>query len=307
MNSPEIGGPERNDINRRVERILRDLGNPDPPLSLQDARYLLRLDLKYYSGTDASAAREVTHKLVIAGKQIIQRPTLLIDVIRKARLSALWLPDRKRILIDQDAPKLQHRWMEAHEIGHSIIEWHQHCLFGDDEVTLSQACHEQIEAEANYAAGQLLFFRRLFYDEVSDSALSWPQLKKLKARYGNSLTSTLWRAVENPNISAPMFGLISDHPRQPRYEPGREVCRHFIRSSGFAERFGNVTQSEVFAALTSLLGYRTKRPIGEGEVALIDVNHEEQIFFVSSFSNGYDLLSFGVYVRPLKGLVALAG
>src|SRR5208282_619531 len=120
MTNPEIGDSERRDINRRVERILKDLGNPEPPLSLEDVRYLLRLDLKYYSSTDVSAAREVAHKLYVAGKQIIERPALLIDVIRKSKLSALWLPDRKRILIDRDAPKLKHRWMEAHEIGHSV-------------------------------------------------------------------------------------------------------------------------------------------------------------------------------------------
>ena len=176
MTNPEIGDSERRDINRRVERILKDLGNPEPPLSLEDVRYLLRLDLKYYSSTDVSAAREVAHKLYVAGKQIIERPALLIDVIRKSKLSALWLPDRKRILIDRDAPKLKHRWMEAHEIGHSVIEWHRSCLFGDDEVTLSQACHEQIEAEANYAAGQLLFMQKLFYDEVTDTGITWVQL-----------------------------------------------------------------------------------------------------------------------------------
>ena len=44
----------RQKIDRRVDKILRDLGNPEPPLRLEDVRELLRLDLGYYQTEGAS-------------------------------------------------------------------------------------------------------------------------------------------------------------------------------------------------------------------------------------------------------------
>ena len=128
---------EVQDIEEQVSKILRGLGNPEPPLSLDDVRELLRLDRRFYSGSDQSAVREVVSRMMVAGKQIVKRPTILFDAIQKAKLSALWLPDKKRILIDESLPKLKHRWHEAHEIGHSVIPWHENLLLGDNEFSLN--------------------------------------------------------------------------------------------------------------------------------------------------------------------------
>src|SRR3546814_11750459 len=46
---------------------------------------------------------------------------------------------------------------EAHEIGHDLIRWHAGMMLGDTEPTPMQACHEGMDAAANYAAGTLLF------------------------------------------------------------------------------------------------------------------------------------------------------
>ena len=130
MKSILIDGHEAEDIGSQVQKILSGLGNPKPPLRVDDALELLRLDRGYYSSANQGAIREYVSRMMVAGKQLIKRPTLLLDVIKKARLSALWLPDRKRILIDESIPKLKHRWNEAHEIGHSIIPWHQDTCSG---------------------------------------------------------------------------------------------------------------------------------------------------------------------------------
>jgi hypothetical protein len=83
------------DLRAQAEKVLRGLGNPEPPLDLPSVYELLRLDRQFYSTTDDGAVREFVSRVKIAGKQILARPTLLIDVIRKAELSALWVPDRK--------------------------------------------------------------------------------------------------------------------------------------------------------------------------------------------------------------------
>ena len=187
MKSILIDGHEAQDIDKQVRKVLRGLGNPDPPLDLDDALGLLHLDLGYYNSNDESVVREVVNRMMVAGKQIIRRPTILFDVIKKASLSALWLPDKQRILIDKSRPELKHRWSESHEIGHSIIPWHTELLLGDNEWSLNPTCHAQMEAEANYAGGQLLFLGDRFTEEASDLEFGFRSIKRLSKQYGNTM------------------------------------------------------------------------------------------------------------------------
>ncbi|EEF24559.1 conserved hypothetical protein [Ricinus communis] len=129
----------RVDIDERVERVLRGLGNPEPPLQLQDVRELLELDFGFYTATDPGLADEAISRIRVATIQVFKRPTLIIDAIRKFSLKALYLPDRKRILLDGNEPKLKHRWNEAHEVGHSLLPWHEEMMHGDNDHTLSRA------------------------------------------------------------------------------------------------------------------------------------------------------------------------
>ncbi|WJI57284.1 MULTISPECIES: hypothetical protein [unclassified Mesorhizobium] len=116
-----LSRPTAADIETQVRKVLRGLGNPEPPLQLKDVRELLRLDRGYYSSRNDGFLREMISKLSVAGAQIIERPTLLLDAVRKFDLRALYLPDRKRILLDQSQPDAKQRWNEAHEIGHSLL------------------------------------------------------------------------------------------------------------------------------------------------------------------------------------------
>lgn len=109
------------DIDGPIARMLRELGQPEPPLRLELVRDILKLDRQFYSSTDDSVLRETVHRLRVGTQQVIRRPSLLLDVVRKRELRALWVPDRRRILIDEELPSSKHRWGEAHEIGHSLI------------------------------------------------------------------------------------------------------------------------------------------------------------------------------------------
>jgi len=81
-----VGHHEIQDIDKQVDRILLELGNPEPPLSLEIVRDLLKLDLQYFSGSDPTHLEQVTHKLRIAGKQIALRPSIIIDVFKNLNL-----------------------------------------------------------------------------------------------------------------------------------------------------------------------------------------------------------------------------
>ncbi len=88
------------DIDTLVAKILRGLGNPDPPLVLDDVRALQKLDRHYYSSVDDRPLREFVSRAYIGAKQVFSRPTLILEVVRKRSLKAIYLPDRKRVLID---------------------------------------------------------------------------------------------------------------------------------------------------------------------------------------------------------------
>lgn len=289
------------DIDQRVERVLRGLGNPEPPLRLDEVRELLKLDLAFYTANDPTVAREVISRIRVATIQIYQRPTLLVDAIRKLSLKALYIPDSKRILLDGDLPQKKHRWNEAHEIGHSLIPWHDEMMFGDNEQTISPDCHEQIETEANFAAGRLLFLRDRFAQEACDMHRSITSVQNLHRRFGNTITTTFYRFVETTGIALPIIGLITRHPHASQKKPGDDVlppCRHFIQSPSFAARFSRLTENEMFKAISKYCGAQRGGPLGNAELVLKDDNGDQHQFFFETFYNRYDALTMGIYLRP---------
>jgi len=293
------------DIDERVDRVLRGLGNPEPPLRLDDVRELLKLDLAYYTAADPGIAREAVSRIRVATIQVFKRPTLIIDAIRKFSLKALYLPDRKRIMLDSDEPKLKHRWSQAHEVGHSLLPWHEEMMHGDNEHTLSKSCIEHIEAEANFAGGRLLFLRNRFVEEARSSAPEIGTVKQLHKTYGNTLASTLWRFVESVGDTQPVVGLMSCHPhvtRQPSNHDPAKPCKHFIQSLAFQARFGRLSEADLFSAVRRYCGAQRGGILGQAEMILTDDNGYCHRFSFETFYNGYDALTLGVYIaeEPIR-------
>ena len=85
-------------------------------------------------------------------------------------------------------------------------------MMGDDKVTLSLACNQHTENEANYAGGRMLFLRDRFTQESNDSIPTLDLVRQLKSAYGNTMTSALWRVIETSERI--IFGAISCHPHR---------------------------------------------------------------------------------------------
>ena len=291
------------DIDERVERVLRGLGHPEPPLRLEDVRELQKLDREFYTADDPSILREAVSRIRVAGIQVFERPTLLIDAIKKASLQALYLPDRRRILLDGNLPKLKHRWSEGHEIGHSIIPWHQQIMLGDNSLTLHPVCQEEVETEANYAAGRLLFLRERFTEEARSLEPSIEAVKGLQKKFGNTLSTTLYRMVESFGADRPLVGMISGHPhairRRKDFDPSRP-CRHFIQSPGFRRHFGKISEVGLFSDVSGYCGAQRGGPLGEDELLLTDDNGDRHHFHFATFFTQFDALTLGRYLRPAQ-------
>ncbi|WP_316979522.1 ImmA/IrrE family metallo-endopeptidase [Shumkonia mesophila] len=298
------------DIDQRVERVLRGLGNPEPPLCLKDARELLKLDRAFYTADDPGITREAISRIRVATIQVYHRPTLIIDAIRKLSLKALYLPDRKRILLDGSLPIKKHRWNEAHEIGHSLIPWHEDTMLGDNTQTLSPDCREQVEAEANFAAGRMLFLRERFVTEALSRDPSIASVRQLHGIFGNTMSTTLYRFIECAGNERPIVGLITGHPHVTRrgvdYDPTKP-CRHFIQSPAFAAHFRRMPEIDLFEAVAGYCGGQSGGPLGTAELILTDDNGDQHRFIFETFYNRYDALTLGVYLRPEMRVLAVSG
>lgn len=302
------------DVDTRVERVLRSLGNPEPPLRLEQVRELLKLDRHYFTADDPSIVREFVSRLRIGTMQVFKRPTLLAEAVKKWSLQALYLPDSKRILLDASIPEKKHRWSEAHEIGHSLLPWHEEVMHGDNKHTLLPSYQEQIEAEANYAAGRLLFLRDRFTKEALDLPLTLASVQDLKKDFGNTLSSTLWRFVETVGTQRPAVGMITCHPhptkRPADFDP-EKPCRHCIQSPAFGLHFGRTAEEELFQAISSYCSTKMGGHLGSAEVVLTDDNGDRHVFTFESFFIRYkapaigEALTLGVYQRPHARLIAL--
>ena len=261
----------------------------------------MKLDREFYTADDPGILREVINRIFVAGTQVYKRPTLLYDVIKKLSLQALYLPDRRRILLDNSLPKLKHRWNEGHEIGHSIIPWHGDIMLGDNALTLAPGYQEQVEAEANFAAGRLLFLRERFTEEALSSEPSIKLILELKTKFGNTLSTTLYRIVESFGVHRPLVGIISCHPHVSRrvddFDPSNP-CRHFIQSPVFRQNFGETSEKQLFTAVVSYCGAQGGGPLGEDILLLTDDNGDRHRFHFETFFNRYDALTLGKYLQP---------
>lgn len=289
------------DIRSQVDKVLRGLGNPEPPLDLREVRELLKLDRQFYSSTNTGALRELVSKVVVGAKQLALRPTLILDVVHKAGLKAIWLPDRKRILIDEGIPDLKKRHAEAHEITHSITEHHAPFFFGDDVETLRRSCHEKLEAEANFGSGQLLFLRDRFVEEARDLPCTLATVRNLAKTFGNTITMTLWRLVEEAYEDEPVFGIISVHPKRlsDDFDP-KAPCRYFIESPTFRARFGNVTEVAAFQAIQRYASWARGGPLGEGEAVFVGRDGQPHVFKMETFFNKHEALTLGTHLGPAQ-------
>jgi uncharacterized protein DUF955 len=297
MIEAEVGEYERREIDAQVNRILRDLGNPEPPIHLADVRKLLNLDLRYYKSTDPGLLDELSHRFrLFARRTIPDVGKYLSEALTKSKLTAFWVLASMRILLDETVPEPKHRWIESHEISHSVIDWHKDFLLGDNNVTLDPTCHATIEAEANYGAGRLLFMTDRFANEARDLRPNFETVKKLAKRYNNSIVSTFWRLIESRDPEQAIFGVVSSHPRFPEIvaHDGPMAWRYFIRSPAFKSSFSNIEPETAFSFVKAHATNRTRGPVFEVTDVLTDGRGEEWEFRIECFSTTRAVLTLRV-------------
>jgi hypothetical protein len=177
-------------------------------------------------------------------------------------------------------------------------------MLGDNKQTLTPACHEQIENEANFAAGQLLFFQDAFVRDARELSTGLDAVTALKKRYGNTMTTTLWRYVERSDV--PMVGGISCHPHRPSadFNPAAPF-RYFVGSTAFQRQFSSISEVGVFDQVQAYCANRKGGPLGSTDLPLADDNGVQHVFHFETFFNHYDALTLGIY-RHARALIVSA-
>ena len=286
-------------IEKHCERLHNDLGNPEPPISLDAIRELLRLDKTFYTLKDPSFLNHFLHKLTIAGQQVLTQPTRLLTALQKWDIKALWIPEQRQILLDDSIVAKKKRWAETHEIGHSILPWHEAYLLGDPESSLSVSCSVKIESEANYAAGQILFPKQTFRETLPEvSTIDFKSIKKLSRSFGNSTTSTLWRTVET--LDVPCFGFICEDPRLvlppfiSQNASSSKQTRHFFRSRPFAERFSHISEEAIWNYLSEKCTSARWNLLDNDVVRITDNAGQKLKFHIEAVNLKYYIATFAV-------------
>lgn len=178
-------------------------------------------------------------------------------------------------------------------------------MLGDHEQSLTPGCHAQIEAEANYAAGQLLFLQSRFRNAANDSSPSIESIRALKGDFGNTYTTTFWRFIEDSHRDLPMIGLIGTHPRFPKAT--EKYFRHVIESPAYKLQFESLPVEQLRQTLLTYCQFRKAGPLGSNEVLIKDRRGEPHIFLFETFSNTYDCLTLATYRRAHVSIVNVSG
>lgn len=279
------------DIQCRVDRLFKEMGVKEPPLNMDDVMDHLSVDHSYYDLEDPGFLRDVWHKLQIGTHKISK-------IIKKVELKAIWLPDSGQIVVDNTVPNTKRKWINAHEVTHSIIPTHREFFLGDTAETLDPVYHEMLEAEANFGASELIFIGEKFTLDGLDCTPSFNSIRLLGKTYGNSLPTTLRRFILFSH-DIPMIGIISKPWWEDALENGKSRCRYFITSHKFESQFSEIQDKAVFELIDVGIEKRRGGPVGNGIITLKDDNQDNHIFHWESFFNRYDVITLITHLKKI--------
>ena len=281
------------EIDKTVQRTLREAGTRRPPVRLEPVIKHLELHRDYYDLQDPSYLDRAKHKMVVGGRK-------LVEIVRKVSLQAVLFFDEKRIVLDDALPEIKRDWPSAHECVHKILPWHQAAFYGDTAQTLSPEWHERYEAEANYGASALLFCGDQFTGDARDTKPSWAGVDELKRRYGKSFSLTLRRYERfGPQRSMAMLCSTPWWQEPPNDQDSR--VRHFVRSPSLESHFSRVSAEDLADLVDAHANRQRGGMVADFTLQLNDDNDSGHEFRAQSFFNTHYLQTLFVEQRELTG------
>jgi len=289
MGQDQLDANTSKEIEKVTWGLLREAGITSPPVKVPAIIEQLDLYREFYDLQNPTFLERTKHKIIVDGRK-------LIDIVSRIKLVAVLFFDEDRIVLDTGLPTIKHDWATCHEVGHSVLPWHKAYFRGDTAQTLDPAWQEQLEAEANYAASELMFCGPVFDQEARDVTPNWEGFAKLAQRYGKSMTATLRRLVtHSPDQVMAMTVSTPFWKEKPADQPKR--WRHFAMSPRFRADFANVTPEALLAHVDAHSEQRSGGPVAEFAFSLDDDDGESHEFYAKSFYNRYYILTLFVEMR----------
>ena len=255
------------------------------------------MDRDFYDLEDPGLLKRFAHRIKVGAK-------LVAEYLEKIKLQALLLFDEKRVLLDGALPEVKHDWAMAHEAAHQLIPWHREFCRGDTVHTLDPEWHEEIEAEANFAASALLVCGDVFSAEARELTPGWPAIETLRRRYKKSLTVVARRYVRHGS-NIPILLLVSTAAWDPRPKDQSTRVRHIVTSPAFESRFPMVAPEELRGLVDAGTEQRRGGPVGEFHCWLRDRDGQVHVFHAECFYNGYYVMSLFIEEGGAASLIAV--
>ncbi|MBI4764991.1 MAG: hypothetical protein HY787_10345 [Deltaproteobacteria bacterium] len=276
----------RKEIDRTVARVLKDAGIKTPPVKIEDILECIEIHRNFYDLDDPSLLQRVFHKIKVGGVKLKQ-------LTEKINLSAIWMPDKKTIFIDESLPRVKQDWASFHDTTHTILKWHRPFFLGDTAQTLDPDFQEMLESEANYGASALMFGGKLFTHEALDTPPEWSSIELFNRRYKKSLVTTL-RGYVGFTHNIPMLMMVST-PWWLEIPPDQPFpWRHIVYSPLFSCKFGRVDPESFLDLVNSNITKRKGGIVGTFEFIISDLNDNRREFRAECFFNRYYVLTLAV-------------
>jgi hypothetical protein len=275
--------PTRREIDKVVNKILRDADLTKPPIRIEALLHHLDVFRSFYDLEDPNLLQRFRHRVKVGGQK-------LINVINKIKLEALWLPDQAQIWVDKSLPNPKQEWASFHDSTHKILEWHRPFFLGDTAQTLDPDFQGKLENEANYGASALMFAGDIFTKEARDTDPSWESVQIFQNRYRKSYVTTLRRYVLfGPHH--PMAMMVSTPSWEIKPSDQEYRYRHFKGSPRFGREFGSVNPEEILKEIDSNTVHRRGGNVGDFNFYLVDLNGDHREFRAQVFFNTHYLLT----------------
>ncbi len=285
----------RREIDKIIERILRDSDLRKPPVQIAGILEFLKVHRDYYSLDDPKFLQRLAHRIQIGANKIV-------NVVRdKIRLAALWLPNEKRILVDDSQPEPKRVWASFHDTIHAVLPWHRDFFLGDTAQTLEPDYQDMLESEANYGSSALMFGGELFTAQALDTTPCWQAIQQLRKLHEKSCVTTFRRYIEHGHDKA-LAGLISTPWWMPKPEDQITRCRHFVRSRRFEREFPAVRPEELLQSVNRFTRPRKGGIVGDFTVSLENAAGELTECYGESFFNQHYLLTLFVVRTKSRGV-----
>lgn len=230
---------------------------------------------------------------------VARRPNVLKRVIG----AMLYRP--RVVVVDRSQGHARGRFIEAHEISHKIIPWHEAVFRLDDEERVFGQTKKRVDLEADAGAAELLFQGDLFVRRALDFEVSISAPIGLASEFDASMAASIRHyAVYHPDPIAVIVAgrLLRSNRAVPIWATHESPS--FLARFGPADSVfpGGVPASELHAHPAGSIVHEALQfsDVAKGEIALGDLRGEAQPFVMEAFDNGRTILVMLVEKRASR-------